>query len=91
MGSKQDGSDPAENTHRLDSLAFLVMVFLAAKSEKRGFKIPTILRRMAEDATRYFLVIFSAHLALVLTLNLGRVSQAVGPSEMQLITFNGPR
>lgn len=43
---------------------------------------------MAEDATRYFLVIFTAHLVFVLTLNLGRVSAAVSLSEPQLITSN---
>ena len=63
--------------YELDSLAFLLILFLTARSEKQGLKIPTILRTMAEDATRYFLVIFSAHLAFVLTLNLGRVSAAV--------------
>ena len=32
---------------------------------------------MAEDAARYFLVVFAAHFASVLALNLGRVSAAV--------------
>lgn len=44
-----------------------------------------ILDIIAEDATWYFLVIFTAHFVLVLTLNLGRVSATAsifGPQPM---------
>ena len=63
-----------ENVHGSDLLAFLLIVFLAMNSEARGFKIPSILRTIAEDSTRYFLVIFTSHFVLEMTLNLGRVS-----------------
>ena len=36
-----------------------------------------ILETIAEDATRYFLVIFTSHFVLVMTLNLGRVSVTI--------------
>lgn len=76
-----------ERMNKSDSLAFLSIVFLAARSGKQGLRIPTILRTMAEDATRYFLVVFAAHLAFVLTLNLGRVSAAVVLYELRSIPF----
>ena len=41
-----------------------------------GFKAPRILGTIAEDATRYFLVIFTSHFVLTMSLILGRVSRA---------------
>lgn len=61
----------------LDFLAFSLIIFTAIKSEVPGIKSPSILGTMAEDATWYFLVIFTAHIAFELTLNLGRVSMVV--------------
>ena len=57
-----------------DFLAFLSVIFFAKRTKTAGLKIPTILGTIAEDATRYFLVIFTSHFVLVMTLNLGRVS-----------------
>ena len=46
----------------------------AKKSKARGLHhVTTILDTISEDATWYFTVIFTSHLVLVLTLNLGRV------------------
>lgn len=45
-----------------------------------------ILRTMAEDSTRYFLVIATSHLVVQLTLNLGRVSATISLSGLQPIT-----
>jgi hypothetical protein len=68
-----------------DSLAFLLIIILAAMSERQGLtcglKMPTILTIVAEDATTYFLVIFTAHLAFELTLTRGPVSMAVSLPE----------
>jgi len=55
-----------------DSLAFLLIVFLTKKSRPSGFKVPVLVRTIAEDTTRYFLVIFTAHFALAMTLTFGR-------------------
>ena len=63
-----------DNSHDPDSLAFLLIVLLAANQKTRGLKIPMILKTIAKDAMRYFLVIFSAHFAFEMTLNFGRVS-----------------
>lgn len=60
-----------------DFFAFLLIIFLAIDSKPRGFKVPTIMGTIAEDATLYFLVIFTSHFVLEMTLNLGRVSTAV--------------
>lgn len=91
-GSCRNGANTVENARETDTLAFLLIVFLAVMSEMQGLtqelRIPTILRTMAEDATRYFLVIFTAHLVFVLTLNLGRVSAMVSLPELRSMTFN---
>lgn len=58
----------------LDFLAFTLIVFLASKSEAKKLKIPSLLGTIAEDAMRYFLVIFTSHFVLEMTLLLGRVS-----------------
>lgn len=55
-----------------DFLAFLLIIILATKSEAAGLGVPSLLYTIAEDATLYFLVIFTAHIAFELTLNLER-------------------
>lgn len=57
-----------------DLLAFSVFIYLVRRSRAAGLKIRMILDTIAEDATWYFLVIFTAHLVFILTLNLARVS-----------------
>lgn len=70
-----------------DVLAFSLIVFRARKSRVQGLNFPTILDTIAEDSMRYFMVIFSAHFVLVMTLNLGRVSVTVSQlSGLQLMT-----
>ena len=66
----------------LDFLAFLFII-LSAKRSRHGLNIPTVLGTIAQDATRYFLVIFTSHFILVMTLNLGRVSAIVPPDYSQ--------
>ena len=58
-------------------MAFLMVTLWARKSKARGFRVTTILDTIAKDATWYFMVIFTSHFVLVMTLNLGRVSVAV--------------
>jgi hypothetical protein len=53
------------------------MMFIAARSKTPGVKIPIVLRTVAEDAVRFFLVVFASHLVLTMTLILGRVSTGV--------------
>ena len=62
------------NMYTLDFLAFSLIIFLAKKSKVPGLRVPTILDNIAQDATWYFLVIFTSHFVLVMTLNLGRVT-----------------
>jgi hypothetical protein len=57
-----------------DFLAFLVIVTLAVKSATSDFKMPQILRAIVHDSTTYFLVIFTSHFVLEMTLLLARVS-----------------
>lgn len=80
---KPYGTDPAGTILTPDLLAFSLTIFLATRWTTPGLKIPTILGTIAEDATRYFLVIFTSHLVLEMTLNLGRVSTAAASPELQ--------
>ena len=57
-----------------DTSVFLVVVILAAKSGLKGYKMPRILRIIVQDATIYFLVIFTSHFVFWMTLLLARVS-----------------
>ncbi|KAF9786761.1 hypothetical protein BJ322DRAFT_1106879 [Thelephora terrestris] len=57
-----------------DALAFMVIIFQARRSRVPGLKVSNILNTIAEDSTRYFIVIFTSHFVLVMTLNLGRVT-----------------
>ena len=79
LQAQPDGADFAKNLCESDFLAFSVIIFLAMTSEARGLRIPSILRTIAEDGTRYFLVIFTLHLVLEMTLNFARVSGIVSP------------
>jgi len=68
-----------------DFLAFSLIIFVAATSKSRGLRFPTILRAMAEDATWYFLVIFTSHFVLEMTLNLGRESIQLLPASGNVV------
>ena len=64
-------------THESDSLAFSLIIFMAAALRAPGLKVPGILRTIAQDSTRYFMVIFTSYFVLTMTLTLGRVSVAI--------------
>ena len=51
-----------------DLLAFLIILHLASRSTARKFGLPGLLGTIVRDATKYFLVIFTAHFVLVMTL-----------------------
>jgi len=68
---------PSQLSRVTDISAFLVIVVLAAKSGIRGFRMPGILRTIVQDATVYFLVIFTSHFVLEMTLILARVSISI--------------
>ena len=56
-----------------DSLVFFVMLYLAARARKQ-FGMPSLLCTIVRDATVYFLVIFSAHFILAMTILFAKVS-----------------
>lgn len=56
-----------------DLLAFILIIYMALKSNAYEFKIPSLFRTIAQDATFYFLMIFTSHLALELALIFGKV------------------
>ena len=59
--------------HPKDLLAFSVIVYLVVRSNVYKVPIPILLKTIAQDATYYFLIIFTSHLTLELTLSLARV------------------
>jgi hypothetical protein len=83
-----DSTDPADNLCTPDSLAFLFIIFMANKSKTGGFKFTGILGTIVEDATQYFLVIFTSHFVLEMTLTLGRVSATVSLSGLKPTSSN---
>ncbi|KAF9789639.1 hypothetical protein BJ322DRAFT_549293 [Thelephora terrestris] len=67
-----------------DFLAFSLIILWVERSKARNQTVATILDTIAEDSTWYFLLIFSSHFALVMTLNFGRVSVPLSLTELQL-------
>ena len=57
-----------------DASVFLVIVVLAVKSGLNGHKMPRTLRTIVQDATVYFLVIFTSHFIFEMSLLFARVS-----------------
>ena len=51
-----------------DSLTFLLIIYLALRSNVWQFQTPSLFRTIIQDATYYFLVIFTSHLLLEMTL-----------------------
>jgi hypothetical protein len=56
-----------------DFLAFSVIVYLVVRSNLNKIPIPSLFKIIVRDATRYFLVIFTSHLVLVIFLGVGNV------------------
>lgn len=62
-----------------DTSAFLIIVYSAKhRSRMRANGVPNILDRIVEDATVHFLVIFTAHLLLILFQIFAPVSNLLG-------------
>ena len=75
--SRLYGTDPGGDVCTPDSLAFSLTLFLATRLSIPGLKTSSILGTIVEDATRYFLLIFTSHVALAVTLFSGRVSPII--------------
>jgi len=70
-------TDPLGDTqsdHATDVLAFSVIVFLVVRSNVKKVPIPGLLKTIVQDATYYFLVIFTSHFTLVMFLVFASVS-----------------
>ena len=65
--------------HPPDFLAFLVIVYLVVRSNVRKVPIPSLLKTIVQDATYYFMVIFTSHLVLVFFLAFASVSTSYPP------------
>jgi hypothetical protein len=55
-------------------------MFVATRSKAHGLKISAIFRTIAEDGTRYFMIIFASHFVVEMTLNLARAGATALPS-----------
>jgi len=60
-----------------DSLAFVVIVALAVRAAFGTIRVPEMLRTIVRDASVYFVVIFTSHFVLAITLFHTRVSIAI--------------
>jgi hypothetical protein len=58
--------------HPIDFAAFSIIVYLVLLLKRHQIKVP-LFRTIAQDATYYFLIIFTSHFVLELTLFLARV------------------
>jgi len=59
--------------YSIDLLAFLVIVWLVVRSNINKLPMPTLFKTIAQDATYYFLVIFTSHFVFEMSLLLARV------------------
>jgi hypothetical protein len=87
--------NPKSETHSTDSavytpdlLVFSLIIFLAQDSKTPGLNFRSLWQVIAKDATRYFLVIFTAHFVLLMTLIFARVSATVPLSRRRPVTSN---
>ena len=60
--------------HPQDLLAFSVIVYLVVRFNATKVPIPSLLKIIIQDATCYFLVIFTSHLVVVMSLLFASVS-----------------
>ncbi|KAF9644220.1 hypothetical protein BDM02DRAFT_3122279 [Thelephora ganbajun] len=63
-----------------DFLAFSLIIYLVARSNVYKSPIPSLLWTIAQDATLYFMFIFTSHLVLELTLLFARPTLQVHPA-----------
>lgn len=70
-----------------DFFAFSLTIFLATRTMEPGVKIPMILKTIVEGATLYFLVIFTSHLLLEMTLLFGREAIQLIPAPGNVVYF----
>jgi len=63
--------------HPPDVLAFSVFIYLAVRSKVTKIPIPTIFKTIVQDATYYFLVIFTSQLVLVMFIAFASVSKSL--------------
>jgi len=67
-----------------DLIAFSVIVYLAVRSNIHKVPIPSLLRIIVQDATYYFLVIFTSHLVVTVYLWFGPVRISSSSSILSL-------
>ena len=60
--------------HTTDFLAFSLIVYLVVRSNLNKVPIPKLFRTIAQDATYYFLFIFTSHLTFLMFLVFAGVS-----------------
>jgi len=72
--SSIDHIEDTHSDHPADVLAFSVIVYLVVRSNVDKVPIPSLLKTIVQDATYYFLVIFTSHFVLVMFLAFASVS-----------------
>ena len=57
-----------DSDHPADLPAFLLIIYLVVRANPNKIPIPRLFKIIAQDATYYFLIIFTSHFVLELTL-----------------------
>ena len=77
-------SGDTDTDHLTNFLAFSVIVYLVVRSNLNKIPIPRLFKTIAQDATYYFLFIFTSHFVLVMFLSLASVRISSYPSIISL-------
>ena len=59
-----------DTDHSTDILAFSVIVYLVIRSNLNKVPIPRLFKTIAQDATYYFLFIFTTHFVLLMSVRI---------------------
>ena len=73
-----------DSDHPTDFLAFSVVVYLVVRSNLNKIPIPRLFKTIAQDATYYFLFIFTSHFVLLMFLLFASVRISSYPSIISL-------
>jgi len=71
-----------------DFLAFSLIVYLAVRSNANKVPIPSLFRTIVQDATSYFLVVFTSHIVIVVFILLASFRIKVLPASENSIVYS---
>ena len=76
--------EDTDSNHPTDFLTFSVVVYLVVRSNLNKVPVPRLFKTIAQDATYYFLFIFTSHFVLLMFLLFASVKISLYPSIISL-------